>query len=150
MCPLITYCVTEFLTVFHCLIFWRFLFIQPIAPNKNTHQIQVFYITFVDLLCYQTCLVSLLTVSSSVWQTYFSSTSRKKIINTTGLHKQNFERKIVNSFLPISFNVYWVLRGGLDLAVLFTPFTSNSHNRNQVGRKICAGVLRHTPSSKVV
>ena len=37
--------VTEFETLFQGLIFWRFLFLPPIAPNKNTHQIQVFYST---------------------------------------------------------------------------------------------------------
>ena len=43
-----------------------------------------------------------------------------------------------------------VSRGGLDLAVLFTTFTPNKQNRNQVLWKICAGVLRHTPSSAVM
>ena len=35
-------------------------------------------------------------------------------------------------------------RGGLDLAVLFTPSTPNRQNRNQVSWNTCAGVL-HLP-----
>ena len=35
----IAYCVTEFKTVFHGLLFWRFLFLMPIVPNENTRQI---------------------------------------------------------------------------------------------------------------
>ena len=42
------------------------------------------------------------------------------------------------------------IRGGLDLAVLFTPSTPNRQNRNQVRWIICAGVRRSTPSSEVV
>ena len=38
-CPFIAYCVFEFKTVFLSLIFWRFLFLPQIAPNKNTCQI---------------------------------------------------------------------------------------------------------------
>ena len=30
-------CVTKFETVFCSLIFWQFLFLPPIAPNKSTH-----------------------------------------------------------------------------------------------------------------
>ena len=41
-------------------------------------------------------------------------------------------------------------KGGLDLAVLFTPFTLDRQNTNQVHRDICAGVLQCTPSSEVV
>ena len=37
------YCVTELKTVFCSLIFWRFLFITPIAPNTIVYQIKVFY-----------------------------------------------------------------------------------------------------------
>ena len=33
----------RFETVFHGLIFWRVLFIPPIAANKNTRQIEEFY-----------------------------------------------------------------------------------------------------------
>ena len=42
------------------------------------------------------------------------------------------------------------IRGRLDLAVLFTSSTPNRQNRNQVRWNTCAGVLRSTPSSKVV
>ena len=42
------------------------------------------------------------------------------------------------------------IRGRLDLAVLFTPFTPNRQNRNQVRWNICAGVRRSTPSYEVV
>ena len=38
VCPFIADCVTEFEAVFRGLIFWRFLLIRPIAPNKSTHQ----------------------------------------------------------------------------------------------------------------
>ena len=38
----------------------------------------------------------------------------------------------------------------LDLAVLFTPFTPNRQNRNQVRWNICAGIRRSTPSYEVV
>ena len=41
-------------------------------------------------------------------------------------------------------------QGRLDLAVLFTPFTPNRQNRNQVCWNICAGVCRSTPYSEVV
>ena len=34
LCPFIVYCVTEFETVFRGLIFWRFLLIPSIGPNK--------------------------------------------------------------------------------------------------------------------
>ena len=37
VCPFIAYFEIE--TVFHNLIFWQFLFISPIAPNKNNRQI---------------------------------------------------------------------------------------------------------------
>ena len=41
-----------------------------------------------------------------------------------------------------------ILRGGLDLAVLFTPFTLDRQNTDQVHRNICAGELQRTaPSS---
>ena len=41
-------------------------------------------------------------------------------------------------------------RGGLDLAVLFTPFTPNRQNTDQVRWNFCAKVLRRSPSSEVV
>ena len=37
--PFIAYGVTEFKNVFCDLIFWQFLFIPPIAPNKNTRHL---------------------------------------------------------------------------------------------------------------
>ena len=40
--------------------------------------------------------------------------------------------------------------GTLDLAVLFTPFTPNRQNKNQVHRNTCADVRQGTPSSEVV
>ena len=43
-----------------------------------------------------------------------------------------------------------IIRGRLDLAVLFTPSTPNRQNRNQVRWNICAGVSRSTPSFEVV
>ena len=43
-----------------------------------------------------------------------------------------------------------MIRGRLDLAVLFTPYTPNRQNRNQVCWNICAGVRRSTPSFEVV
>ena len=42
MCPYIAYPVTELENVFQDLIFWRFLFIPPIAPNIDTRQIYFF------------------------------------------------------------------------------------------------------------
>ena len=40
-----------------------------------------------------------------------------------GLDEQNFERKIVNIFLPISFNMFWVLNRTVSLrrVYLSTP-----------------------------
>ena len=35
VCPFIAYCIIQFKTVFHSLIFWRFLFLLQIAPNKK-------------------------------------------------------------------------------------------------------------------
>ena len=43
VCPFIAYCVIEFEAVFHSLIFWQFLFLPTLAPNKNTGQFYVFY-----------------------------------------------------------------------------------------------------------
>ena len=42
VCPFLAYCVTEFETVYRCLIFWRYLFFPPIVPNKNTHLYKCF------------------------------------------------------------------------------------------------------------
>ena len=50
----------------------------------------------------------------------------------------------------MSVDIYSVYRGRHDLAVLFTPFTPNRQNRNQVHWNTCAGVRQSTPSSKVV
>ena len=35
------------------------------------------------------------------------------------MHKQIFECKIVNNFLPISFNMFWVLKRTISLSRLF-------------------------------
>ena len=40
-------CVTEFKNVFHGLIFWGFLYLLQIGPNKNTRQIYDNYIIIV-------------------------------------------------------------------------------------------------------
>ena len=37
VCQFTAYCVTKFSTVLH-VTFWRFLFIRPIAPNKNARE----------------------------------------------------------------------------------------------------------------
>ena len=43
VCPFITQsCVAEFEAVLRGLIFWRFLFLTPIAQNKNIRQIFFF------------------------------------------------------------------------------------------------------------
>ena len=44
----------------------------------------------------------------------------------------------------------WICYGGLDLAVPFTPSTQTGRTEIKCARKICAGVLRSTPSSEVV
>ena len=62
---------------------------------------------------------------------------------------------IVNSH-ALKLLVYFFLvvvinsMGTLDLAVLFTPFTPNRQNKNQVHRNTCADVRQGTPSSEVV
>ena len=38
VCPFIAYCVNEFETVFHGLIFWQLLFLPPITPNVSVLQ----------------------------------------------------------------------------------------------------------------
>ena len=40
VCPFIAYCMSELRpSVFRGIIFWRFLSLPPIAPNKRTAQI---------------------------------------------------------------------------------------------------------------
>ena len=37
-CPFFAYCVIELNTVFHDLLFWRFMLISQILPNKDGSQ----------------------------------------------------------------------------------------------------------------
>ena len=58
--PFIAYCVTEIETVFHSLIFWKFLFIPPIVPNKKimakTKCFTVFYNLLPHMLYLEHCI----------------------------------------------------------------------------------------------
>ena len=66
-------------------------------------------------------------------------------------HINIVNRVTLQSFWFIFFLVVVInSMGTLDLAVLFTPFTPNRQNKNQVHRNTCADVRQGTPSSEVV
>ena len=66
-------------------------------------------------------------------------------------HINIVNRVTLQSFWFIFFLVIVInSMGTLDLAVLFTPFTPNRQNKNQVHRNTCADVRQSTPSSEVV
>lgn len=56
---------------------------------------------------------------------------------------------VISSFIPFE-NKWFITKGRLDLAVLYTLFAPNWQNRNQVDMNNCAGVLQSTPSSEEV
>ena len=50
VCSFTAYCVTEFKTVFCGLIFWLFLFILPIKPNKIPTKYKCFTVAIIQTI----------------------------------------------------------------------------------------------------
>ena len=81
------------------------------------------------------------------------------IVNVNKRLKPFFLEQHINIVNRVTLQSFWFIfflvvvinsMGTLDLAVLFTPFTPNRQNKNQVHRNTCADVRQSTPSSEVV